>query len=280
MKTACAIVSSLSLTAISAHAGLVDFNYTQSDSTTGVGTIGAFVAGGHTFNALAMPSATVFNPNVGLTPVGFVGAQTLANGISNEANTAVGLLWSGTVTAISTDGFLIDIPLVFVPKQIQAPTDLNDYTWNITWGDSAANGVDTISTALRFAMYYSRDDVIDAVETANTFQRYTQNNLTFTAGQNTFTNSANSVNVLIKDAQDAGNPAGNDAVGRNLSFYWGWRDTGAISQGAILIDDFAVGGLLNADESTLRPVPEPGSATLLLGSAALLGLRRRRYCAS
>ena len=258
----------------SARAGLVQFSYTQTDSTTGSGQISAFVAGGHNFNVTSMPLALVVNPNPGLTPTGFIGAQTAQAGATNEPNSVVGLLWSGFVTAQSTDGFLIDIQLLFVPKQTQVP-DVSDYTWNVIFGDSAANGVDTISDSIRTAMWFSRDDVVDAVDTANTFQRYTQTNFTFTAGQNTFSNT-NTITAAIKDAQDSGDPQGTDAVGRNLAFYWGWRDTGTISQGAFLVDDFTVGGLLNADDATIRPVPEPGSALMLLAGSALTLRRRRR----
>src|SRR5688572_14447861 len=129
----------------SAPAAIVQFTYTQTDSTTGSGSIPSFVAGGKTFNITAMPSATVVNSNPGATPAGFVGAQTVASGISNEPNTAVGLTWNGIVTAASADGFLIDIRLAFVPKQTQTPTDVSDYTWTVVYGDSAANSVDTIT---------------------------------------------------------------------------------------------------------------------------------------
>jgi hypothetical protein len=233
---------------------------------------------GHNFTATPL-SAVVFNPNPGLTPASFVGAQTAAAGATNEGNTVTGLIFSGSVTATSDDGYLIDIPLDFVPKQTQAP-DVNDYTWNIVWGDSAANGVDTVSGAnLRVAMWYSRDDIPDAIDSPNTFQRYTQNaNIAFTVGQNTFTNTDTSFNATtIKDAMDSGDPQGTDAVGRDLAFYWGWRDNGSLTSGAVLIDDFTVGGLLNTDEATLRAVvvPEPSSALLALTGSLLL-LRRRR----
>ena len=161
------------------------------------------------------------------------------------------MLFSGIVTASSTDGFLIDIPLLFVPAQNQAP-NVNDYTWNIRFGDAPANGVDAVSSgSLRFAIWLSRDDVIDGVETTNIFQRYTQANDTFVTGQDTFTNN-DTFTAPIKDAFDA--------AGRPLDFYWGWRDQGALTSGVVLVDEFTVGGLLEADESTLRPVPEPSSA--------------------
>ena len=124
-------------------------------------------------------------------------------------------------------------------------------------------------------MFFSRDDVIDAVETANTFQRYTQNNQTFVAGQDTFSNT-DITTAAIKDATDSGAPAGNDAAGRDLTFYFAWRDQGAISQGAILVDTFAVNGLLEANDATLTPVPEPSSIMLGIMGAVLLFLWNRR----
>jgi hypothetical protein len=260
--------------ATTSHAVIVSFNYSQTDSTTGSGTIAPFSFAGHDFIATALPAATVTNPLPASTPAGFIGAQGSATGNSNEGNVAVGLSWSGAVTATSTDGFLIDIPLVFVPKQTQVP-DVSDYTWNVVFGDSPANGIDTVSTSMRFAMYFSRDTLADGVETANTFQRYTQVNHTFAAGvTDTFTNT-NTTTGAIKDATDAGAPAGTDAAGRDLAFYYGWRDQGALTAGAILIDDFTVGGLLDANEATLRPIPEPSSVLLFALPAAGLWRRRR-----
>ena len=253
----------------------VDFTYSQTDSTTGSGSIAPFTVQGHAFGSTALPAATVFNPNPGLTPSGFVGAQTVLAGASNEGDVVTGLLFNGTVTAVSSDGFLIDIPLVFAPKQIQTP-DINDYNWTVTYGDNAAGGTDTVSSGnLRFAMWFSRDDVVDAAETPNTFQRYTQqNNILFSAGQNSFTNT-DTTTAPIKDATDAGAPAGADAAGRPLAFYYGWRDQATLTSGAILIDDFNVGGILIADEATLRPVPEPSAALLAMAATGLLFRRRR-----
>jgi hypothetical protein len=247
-----------------ADAGLVNFNYTQSDATTGSGSIAPFSVMGHDFPSTPMPAASVFNPNTG-TPPGFVGSIDAQAGLGNEPNEAVALRFSGSVTARSTDGFLIDIPLLFAPTQNAAP-DVNDYTWNIRFGDAQANGVDTVSGSLRFALWLSRDDVIDGVETTSIFQRYTQSNYTFVTGQDTFTN-ADTVTAPIKDAFAAAN--------RPLDFYWGWRDQGTLTSGSVLVDEFMVGGLLNADEATLRPVPEPSSVLLTFAGSTLLCVRRR-----
>jgi hypothetical protein len=190
------------------------------------------------------------------------------------------LTFSGSVLATGTRGintYTMQIPLRFVPKVTQSP-DVSDYTWNVTFGDNSPTS-DTVSSSIRFAMYMSRDTVIDAAETANTFQRYTQINHTFAAGLDSFSNT-NTVTAAIKDATDAGAPAGTDAAGLNLAFYYGWRDQGALTSGAILINDFTIGGLLNADESSLTlVVPEPASVTLAIvavSSLALVGLRRNR----
>jgi hypothetical protein len=248
-----------------AHGAFVNFNYTQSDATTRSGSIAPFSVMGHDFTATPMPAAFVLNPNPG-TPAGFVGSIDAQAGLGNEPNEAVGLLFNGTVTASSTDGFLIDIPLVFVAAQAQAP-NVNDYTWNIAYGDAPANGVDAVSSgSLRFAIWLSRDDIIDGVETTTIFQRYTQLNHTFVTGQDTFTNN-DTVTAPIKDAFAA--------AARPLAFYWGWRDQGALTSGAVLVDEFTIGGLLNADESTLRPVPEPSSALIAFAGSLLLLCRRR-----
>ena len=256
------------------HGAFVNFSYTQTDATTGSGTIAPFSLLGHDFTATPMPAATVFNPNPGSTPSGFVGAINGMTGNANEANAAVGLLFSGTTTATATDGATIEIAFRFVPKQMQTPTDVNDYTWNISYGDSTADGVDAVSTSLRFATYLSRDDVIDAVETPNTFQRYTQPNQTFGAGPNNFVNTDTS-STAIKDATDAGAPLGLDAAGRDLAVYFGWRDQGALTSGLILVDNFMIGGLLEANEATLV-VPEPSTIALAIAGGALVLFWRRK----
>lgn len=262
--------------ATSASAFNVNFSYSQSDATTGSGTISGFTYQGRTFNSLSMPAATVFSP--GAAPAGYVGSIVAQSGAANEANQAVGLLWSGMVTATATDGSTININLRFVPKVIQTPTDINDYQWGVSYGDNPGLGNDVSGTGFRFAMYLSRDTTIDAAETPNTFQRYTQLTQSFVGGvQDNFTN-ADTTNTAIKDAMDGGNPAGTDAVGRNLEFYWAWRDGGTLPGGtSILVDQFNVSGLLEADELSFVAVPEPSTWALLgLGMAGLLGFNRRR----
>ncbi len=126
-------------------------------------------------------------------------------------------------------------------------------------------------------MWLSRDDVIDAADTANTFQRYTQQNLSFVAGPDAFVNTDIS-STAIKDATDAGDPAGTDAAGRPLAFYFGWRDTGGLTSGAVLINDFTIGGLLNTNDASLRLIPEPGTIALAcFGALGLAFAARRRF---
>jgi hypothetical protein len=261
------------------------FTYTQSDSSTGSGTIQPFNydpgdgQGPIAFGSTAMPAAAVFNPNTALTPAGYVGAITAQALAGNESNAAVGLLFNGTVQATGTRNgttYTINIPLVFAPKVTQTPTDTNDYNWNIAYGDNpTAAGVDTTSTSMRFATWLNRDTVIDAADTSNTYQRYTQDNKTFVAGQDSFTNT-DTTTAPIKDASDSGAPAGTDAEGRALEFYFGWRDQGALTTGAVLVDNFTVGGLLNPDPNSLTPpTPEP-TALGMLAAVALAGCARRR----
>jgi hypothetical protein len=71
-----------------ARAALVNFNYTQSDTTTGSGSIAPFTFMGHDFTATPMSQASVFNPNTG-TPAGFVGSIDAQAGLGNEPNEAV-----------------------------------------------------------------------------------------------------------------------------------------------------------------------------------------------
>ena len=128
---ACAVEAQVSTT----------FSYTQTDASTGSGTIAGFVvpdAGGDiTFSSTPMPSALVINPGTGQ----FVGRQTTASGNSNEGNVLPGLVWSGSVTATGTRGsdiYTVQIPLKFVAKVTQTPTDTNDYNWRVIFGDDAA----------------------------------------------------------------------------------------------------------------------------------------------
>jgi hypothetical protein len=226
-----------------------------------------------------MPAATVFNPNSGLTPAGYVGAINAQAGTGDESNAAVGLVFNGTVQATGTRNgttYTINIPMVFAPKVTQTP-DVNDYTWNVAYGDNAgAGGTDTTSTSMRFAMWLSRDTAIDALDTPNVYQRYTQDNKTFVAGQDSFTNT-DTTTAPIKDASDSGAPLGTDAEGRALEFNFGWRDQGALTTGAVLVDNFTIGGLLNPDPNSLTPpVPEPTTLGALAVVALAGCLRRRR----
>src|SRR5215208_3359753 len=135
------------------------FTYSQTDATTGSGTIAGFTVptadGDIVFAPTPMPSALVINPGTGT----FVGRQTTASGNSNEGNVLPGLVWSGSVTATGTRGsevYTIQIPLKFAAKVAQFP-DTNDYTWRVIFGDDAAGGTDVISTNTptnhpRFAM--------------------------------------------------------------------------------------------------------------------------------
>jgi len=274
---------------LAASAKAATFTYTQTDATTGSGTIAPFTindgGGDINFSAVNLPSATVVNPGPGQ----FVGRQTVASGASNENNSATGLTWSGFVTATGTRGsdiYTVQIPLKFVPKVTQTP-DVDDYTWSVAFGDNSVGGQDTTSSVNpRFAMWFSRDDVVDAIETPDTFQRYTQQTHAFIAGQDNFTNTNLTVTTgtppvdLINDATDpVGAPAGVDAAGRNLAFYFGWRDQGTVVNPAFTVDTFTVGGLLNPDTSTLtlQPVPEPG--IIGLAGIAMLGMIRRRRAA-
>jgi hypothetical protein len=276
------ILGVLALTAAATSnraATLTSFTYNQSDATTGSGAIAGFSYSGHNFPAMAMPSAAVISPGAIAAPAGFVGSMTAQALGSNEPNSSVGLLWTGTITATATDGATIQIPLVFAPKQTQTPTDTSDYQWSVTFGDSPANGIDTASTAPRFAMYFSRDTVIDATDTANMFQRYTQlNTQNFTLGTTESYVNTQTSTAAIKDAADpAGAPAGTDAEGRDLAFYYGWRDGGALNAGgAFLVDQFNVSGLLNVNEASLV-VPEPTTTALVIGGlGAIIALRRRK----
>ncbi len=232
---ACTCLALTAFAAATAQATQTSFTYTQADSTTGAGLIAPFSfddgGGPILFGATPMPAAIVINPNPGLTPAGYVGAQNAQSGAANEANTSVGLTFPSSVVATGVRGtniYEMVIPLTFVPEVNQTPLDLSDYTWNVTYGDAPTS--DTVSSAaLRFAMWLSRDDVIDAADTANTFQRYTQQNLSFVAGPDAFVNTDIS-STAIKDATDAGDPAGTDAAGRPLAFYFGSARHGRADQ--------------------------------------------------
>jgi hypothetical protein len=259
-------------------ATLTSFTYNQDSATVGSGTIAGFSFNGHDFPAMNMPAATVVSPGAIAAPAGFVGSMTAQALGSNEPNSSVGLLWTGTVTATATDGATIQIPLVFAQKVTQA-TDVSDYQWSVTFGDSPANGIDAAITAPRFAMYFSRDTTIDATDTANQFQRFTQlNTQNFVLGTGETYVNTQTTTTAIKDATDpTGAPLGTDAAGRDLAFYYGWRDGGTLNAGgAILVDQFNVGGLLEVNEASLI-VPEPTTTALVIGGlAAVIAIRRRK----
>src|SRR5689334_21931708 len=86
------------LLACAAHGQVsTTFTYTQTDATTGSGTISGFTVptadGPIIFDPTPMPAAVVSNPGTGQ----FVGRQTVSAGNSNEGNVMPGLVWSGSV---------------------------------------------------------------------------------------------------------------------------------------------------------------------------------------
>jgi len=101
-----------------------------------------------------------------------------------------------------------------------------------------------------------------------------ENILSWQASEGGWPKNTDTTTAPIKDATDSGAPAGNDAAGRDLAFYFGWRDQGTFTPTVIMVDDFTVGGLLNPDFSTF--IPEPGSLMALAAVAAFGFMRKRR----
>jgi len=268
------------------------FTYTQSNKTTGTGTISAFTANGINFSATAMPAAAVNDPGGAITPAGYVGslsayAQPGDDTTYNAAN-AVSVSWSGTVNAFGTDGvnsFRVPISLNFLPfaqnsgmNALGSAVAGSDYGWLVNFGDDPGAGVDTISTNTptnhpRVAAYFG-------IEPFPSYQRWTQTNNTYAAGQELFSNTvARDGTTPIRDADDLNNGAQTppSALGRPLAFAWAWRDQGTLTQGSILVNDIRFDGYFWVDEAAIVMIPEPGSFALMsLGALGLLRRNRER----
>lgn len=287
MKCRVFIIGLVCAIGVPAYAAITPFTYTQTDKTTGSGTISGFTANGINFSATAMPAATVNDPGGAATPAAYVGsisgfAQPGDDTTYASAN-AVSLRWSGTVNAFGTDGvnnFMVPISLTFLPfaqnsgmNAVGSAVAGSDYGWLVNYGDDPTAGVDTISTsAPRVAAYFG-------IEAFPNYQRWTQNNPAFTAGQQTFSNTvARDGTTPIRDADDpnaSGQPTPPSASDRPLAFAWAWRDQGALSQGSILVNDIRFDGYFWVDETAITPVPEPGTVGMVLLGTLIL-LRRRR----
>ena len=302
MGKLCSAISAFSLAIVavaasSAFGGLITtFDYTQTDSVTGSGTIAApadSVVGGVTINwtDTAMPAAFVRDPAGVGSPGGAVGGFDEKAGDVGDNGEDVALYWNATadiagakspltvmISGSGSDGnaYQLPIDLVFfgdnvLPDENFAGWGNNDYRWSLEYGGNGVTG--NPRTAIFLSPSWADVPVPDGG--GDRQQRYTQNDNELGGGilVNTDTTSG-----AEKDAFDQnGNTTQFAAIGQPLEISFGWRDRNDIS-GAVLVDNFNFQGLLEYDPANATIVPEP--STFLLAVLGILGAammyRRRR----
>jgi len=259
---------SLAIIAVSTAFGgtVTTFSYTQSDISTGSGTIAApenSMFGGVTitWTDTAMPAAFVRDPAGVGTAGGAVGGFNAKAGDTGENGEDVALYWNATadvagakspisamVMGSGSDGnaYQMPISLVFfgdnvLPDEHVAGWGVNDYQWSLDYGGNGVTG--SPRTGIYLSPSWANVDVADGG--GGRQQRYTQNDNAL--GGNVLTNT-DTTSGAEKDAFDQnGNTDAFAAIGQPLEISFGWRDRDDIS-GPVLVDNFNFKGLLGYDE--------------------------------
>jgi hypothetical protein len=281
MKRSHTTVCIITLFLLIASAGMVSaaittFDYTQTDSLTGSGTIappGQSTVGGVTitWSPTVMPQASVRDPSGSGSAGGAVGGFNAQEGNNGGNGRDVAIYWNASTLSISgastaepvsveilgsgSDGnsYSVRVPLVFfgdnvLPDEHFPGWGNNDFHWNLEYGDILGTNPEG---SPRTSMWLSPTF---ALTVGGRAQRYTQNTNALTGVLiNTDTSSG-----AEKDAFDQnGNTVATAAIGQPLEFGFGWRDRGSVTGGPVLVDNFNVQGLLEFDEANIALV-NPG----------------------
>jgi hypothetical protein len=268
MKRSHTTVFIITLFLLVAPAGMVSaaittFDYTQTDSITGSGTIAPpaqSIVGGVTitWSQTVMPQASVRDPSGAGNPGGAVGGFNAQEGLNGGNGQDVAIYWnastlstSGASTAepVSVDilgsgsdgnSYSVAVSLVFFGDNVLPDENFpgwgnNDFHWSLEYGDILGTNPEG---SPRTAMWLSPTF---ALTVGGRAQRYTQNTNALTGVlTNTDTSSG-----AEKDAFDQnGNTVATAAIGQPLEFGFGWRDRDSVTGGPVLVDNFNVQGLL------------------------------------
>jgi len=261
---------------VSTTALLTTFNYTQTDSITGSGTIAApapSTVGGVTitWSQTAMPQASVRDAAGAGSPGGAVGGFNAQAGNDAGNGADVAIYWNTSPLSTSdasnpepvsvdilgsgSDGksYSMAVPLVFYGDHVQSDEDFpgwgrNDFRWSLEYGDIlGTNPEGSPRTAIWLSPTF-----------ANTLgserQRYTQNTNAL-VGQLINTDATTGAE---KDAYDKTNEARSAAIGQPLEIGFGWRDKGGITNGPVLVDNFNFQGLLEYKLANLTVIDNRG----------------------
>ena len=264
-----------------AGAAITTFDYTQTDSLAGSGTIAApaqSIVGGVTitWSQTAMPQASVRDPSGAGSPGGAVGGFSSQEGNNGGNGRDVAIYWntsplstSGASTAepVSVDilgsgsdgnSYSVRVPLVFFGDNVLPDENFpgwgnNDFRWSLEYGDILGTNPEG---SPRTAMWLSPTF---ALTEGGRSQRYTQDT---NALDGVLTNT-DLTKGSEKDAFDQnGNTTQTAAIGQPLEFGFGWRDKSSVTGGPVLVDNFNVQGLLEFDEANIALVQNiPFTAT-------------------
>ena len=240
---ACAGGVALLCLAGASQATIIDFTYTQTDASTGAGTISGDIdassvgaTGVLTFSGV-LPVATLNQKDTTTVPVpaGMVGFMNPGGSDANPgANTGLHLGWTGSVTLSATEGtttYLVDVPL-----RVPATGQPYSYQYKLTDDNSGAGGtndaVNIHATEIK--------KVAGWIGENNNGHRHTGNTVPWAAGTENFTTSQNFT-------------TGVDAQGDLLGITVGNRgpDEGTLT-GVVFADEVTFSGKLDSDDNTLR----------------------------
>lgn len=217
---------------------IVDYNYTQTDVSTGSGTVTANISlsggpGALTFTG-ALPTPVITQNDTGYAvPAGAIGYITDPSGSNPGMDHGVHIGFSGTVTMSATSGgdtYTLDVPLTMVSGL--------PYSYDFSTFDDPSVGDVTGSTSLT-----------GWIGDNGGGHRHTGDNRTFATGQDF-------------QSSDASGNLGSYGNGDSLGMAAGMRDS--VSGGPIFVDDLTFSGQIEANQSTLTvngnsAAPNPNS---------------------